>query len=132
MKVQVVHNLADVADIPEDRNKAIVTRDGAKLVTVSIVGSSPMASIIGTMTGVLNVLAGIGTTELADKIVYLVPGSLVTNLSEHRFTVVMGISGITDLEDRLKAMPQNILNNGVAPVSVGSNNTAPTAMEAVV
>lgn len=109
MKVQVVHNINDIADIPQDKTQPIITRDGAKLVTVSIVGSSPVAAIMGTFAGIMNVIGGFEQGALTDKTVYMIPGGLATSLAEHRFSTVIGITGVTDLEGRLRSLSDNIL-----------------------
>jgi hypothetical protein len=106
MKVQLVQNLEDVAVIPANKEEPIVTKDGAKMVTISIVGTSPLAAILGCFAATIAAI----DVHCADKTLYIYPCNLVTSITEHRFSIIVGITGITDLETRIKQLPANLLS----------------------
>ena len=114
MKFQVVQNVKDIADITEDKNAPLVTRDGAKLITLSITGTNPTAAITGAFSSILNIMNSYENSS--DKTFYMIPGSLTTGLSEHKFTVVIGITGVADLDEKMQALPKDLLGTRALPV----------------
>lgn len=121
MKVHVIRSLEEVADVSKNADTdPVITRDGAKLVTVSITGTSPASAITGAISTFLRAIEG----DVSQKTCYLHPGELVTGANQHRFTFVVGISGELDLDTRMSELSRQT-ESAEAPAT-----PAPTPTEA--
>jgi hypothetical protein len=100
MKVRIVNNLGELFDFSKDEVKnatSYITADGAKLSAVTI--KAP--NVVGCITEAIAAV-----TEVApegDHTLYLLNGEVRTSSAGTTLYLVMGISGVLDLSERLAA-----------------------------
>lgn len=106
MNVVLVKNLADISDYNPKAasNEPIFTRDGGKLVTLRLVGGSVSECVTEALAAVISSLP-----EKKDATVYLFNGTINMTSNEVNMAMVIGISGVSDLDVILK----NVLKSGV-------------------
>jgi hypothetical protein len=114
MKVVIVRSLADISEVPTDKSAPIITRDGAKMISLSIVGTTALNAAMGVLTSLLSAL----DADMRDKSIYIMPCSLSANSVENRCNVIVGVTGMLDLEDRFKALNKDLLTPLVPVVEV--------------
>ena len=94
MKVVTVTRISDISDVDltKPSTEPIFTRDGAKLVTLKL--SSPTLS--DGITRAISIL--FEAIPDSGRTLYLFPGSMTMNTQECVYTMVVGVSGMADLD----------------------------------
>lgn len=101
MNVVLVKNLADISDYNPKAaaNEPIFTRDGGKLVTLRLVGGSVSECITEAIAAVVSALP-----DKYDSTVYLFNGSISMSAHEVNMSMVLGVSGVSDLDVTLRTV----------------------------
>lgn len=105
MKVSIIRNLSDVADMEDLKpTDPIITRDGAKIVTFNVDSVNLMSAINTAYMALLQVIK----PEDADKTVYIGYGTLDISVAKYNFSLLVGIEGVLDIDKRLmEVLPKN-------------------------
>lgn len=98
MKTVLVQRLSDISDVDlsKNSNDPIYTRDGGKLVTLRITSENPAECITKTLAILLNAIPD------SDRTVYVFYGNLNISVNECVYSMVVGVSGMNNLDEVLK------------------------------
>jgi hypothetical protein len=118
MKVIQFVNVSDVAEV-KNSTDPIITRDGAKLISVSVSGTGLASAVAGLLSTLLRASDGYPQ----DATIYLCVTAINSYTSETKLNAVVGISGVIDLEAKLKTLSGNLLGNQT-PEKTNVNNDA--------
>jgi len=123
MKVTIIRNINDVCDIDTKNPKSVLTtRDGAKLIDLKVSGADLPSTIAMLIKSVLESVKEVK----ADSVFYMSIGNILMNPAETTYSVVVGISGVSDLDSRLRA--DRLAEGTPMPVTppVPTESVAPT------
>ena len=98
MKVVLFNNLSEVADVTEEG--VAVTKDGGKLVTFSVDGTSEMACIARVMSTLVELVPEVHK----DTTLYMYYGTKTVGANYAKFSTVVGITGVMDLDVKIREL----------------------------
>lgn len=116
MKVKVIRNLNDVADMENLKpTDAIITRDGAKLVTFNVDSANLMSAINTAYMALIQVIR----PEDINKTLYVGYGTLDVSVAKYNYSLLVGIEGVLDIDKRLiEVLPKDVKELPVEAVEV--------------
>lgn len=100
MKVTIVRSLEGIVIPNDDPKGPLFTKDGAKLIDLRISGTDISSALTMAVKSLVEVLP----EDSAERTLYMSMGTLSTNPNETTYSMVVGISGVSDLEKRLHSL----------------------------
>jgi len=100
MKVRVINNLGELFDFSKEevqKAESYITEDGAKLTAITIKAPNVIGCITEAIAALFEVIPE------GDRTLYLMNGESRTSAAGSSLHLVMGISGVLDLGERLAA-----------------------------
>lgn len=98
MNVVIINNINEIVDTTDNKpGDPLITDDGAKLVSYTVESRSLLSAVSNAYISVLKAMPAISEE---DKI-YIMHGNLSSNLVTNKYTFIVGVSGVSDLDTRL-------------------------------
>lgn len=117
MNVKLVKSVTEIVDISKkDEKSPLITEDKAKFITLTITGKSISVCIAETVAALLSVI-----DPSTNPTVYLQYGEIVSNMNGSSHTMVVGVSGMMDLDVKLSEYINSNSNNAENIQVVGDN-----------
>jgi hypothetical protein len=103
MNVVIFDDVAKIVEGNPGEDDVLITKDGAKLIRLNGSGLTPVSAMLSVFSGVMKAL-----DNVEGKTFYMSPGSMECSGNACRFSIVVGLSGDTELEKKINARQQAV------------------------